>query len=385
MPCKSTPLLCAALFFAFVLSSCLREEVQTTSRHYTDDEFRAISKVLDLPLQQHSYQVELARHMLQAGAQPPVIDDARATLGRVLFYDPGLSRTRTVSCASCHKQELAFSDDVPLSKGFSGQLTKRNSLALAATANFSSSYDQTTSLASRPLFFFWDERAHSIAEQSIQTIEDEIEMGMNLQELSARLQQEDYYPILFRKAFGDTQVTPERIVGALQEFCNSFLSAGSRFDEVLNENPAHRFTSVELRGRALYNQHCGSCHSFDMTTATMAVANNGLDDYYEDQGLGALSGDPAEMGLFKVPFLRNIALTAPYMHDGRFNTLEEVIEHYSSGIRDHENLSPELRNGNDPVRFNFSDSDKQALLEFLHTLTDHAFIQDERFSDPFLQ
>lgn len=380
-----------ALLFALAFTACLEDEAVVTYQHYATDEWQVLSRHLNLPGERHSYAVSLADHMLRNGAQAPIINDAKATLGRVLFYDRKLSVNDKVSCASCHDQKLAFSDDKALSEGFDGALTKRNSLPLAATANFSSSYGGSPEFGiPGTVGFFWDERATSIQHQSSLTIEDPIEMGMDLDDLTAKLAQEEYYRILFRKAYGDEIVTPDRITSALQEFVNAFVSVNSRFDEGLNEVPHPNqtfpnFTQRENLGKSLFVNNCASCHTADMTNPTgVNLANNGLDLVYADKGLGERTGLSQHDGLFKVPFLRNIALTAPYMHDGRFETLEEVVEHYSSGIQDHDNLSFQLATTSGaPKRFNFTEEEKAALVAFLETLTDPTFAEDVRYSDPF--
>lgn len=377
---------------AFVLSACLKDEVDVTVSHYTQEELQTLRQYLNLPEFRDRYRVELADHLTSRGAITPGINDAKATLGRVLFYDTKLSLTEETSCASCHDQRLAFSDDKAFSEGINGQVTKRNSLPLAATANFSSSYDNPNSFGGNVVGFFWDERANSISGQSELTIQDDIEMGMDLDELTVRLGDVDYYEVLFRRAYGDEVVTKERILTAIEEFVNSFVSTNSRFDEGMNmvgsafqEFP--NFTDAENLGRQLFVDNCASCHPSDMSTPIgRNVANNGLDLVYEDKGMGEIFPDGVMNGVFKVPFLRNIELTGPYMHDGRFETLEEVIEHYSSGIQNHDNLADELRGLDGNARkFNFSSEEKAALVAFLKTVTDHSFAEDIRYSDPFKQ
>ena len=287
---------------------------------------------------------------------------------------------------------MAFSDDVALSKGFNGELTKRNSLALGSAPNFEVSYNGN-SVSSQTAAFFWDERAHSIQEQSILTLQDDIEMGMDLDELKSRLESIPYHNILFTKAYGSGAVTPDRVTDALQQFINGFISGTSRFDEGLNRSTGDpfanfaEFTAQENLGKSLFNTNCSSCHGADFTSVVETVANNGLEMEYADQGIGARTRLNLDNGKFKVPFLRNIALTGPYMHDGRFATLEEVIDHYSEGVQAHENLDRRLRTnfelGGDPLKMDFNEEEKAALLAFLHTLTDYEFIQDERFADPF--
>lgn len=374
------------------LFACQEDKVVITKADYTDAEYEVLARTLNLPRERADYSLDLPLHMARQGATPPAINSARATLGAVLFYDTKLSDNNTVSCASCHKQSLAFSDDVALSKGFNGELTKRNSLALGSAPNFEVSYNGN-SVSSQTAAFFWDERAHSIQEQSILTLQDDIEMGMDLDELKNRLESIPYYNILFTKAYGSGAVTPDRVTEALQEFINGFISGTSRFDEGLNRSTGDpfgnfaEFTAQENLGKTLFNTNCSSCHGADFTSVMETVANNGLDMEYADQGIGARTRLDFDNGKFKVPFLRNIALTGPYMHDGRFATLEEVIDHYSEGIQAHENLDTRLREGFQfgaaPLKMNFNEEEKAALVAFLHTLTDYQFIQDERYADPF--
>lgn len=382
------------LLGSLLFVSCLEDRVDLTKVSYTDEEYAVLSQYLNLPLARASFEVEFPAHMTRTGAVAPEIDDAKATLGAVLFYDTQLSANNKVSCASCHEQSLAFSDDVALSEGFDGKLTKRNSLPLASTPNFESSYNGSGNsfFTGLQAGFFWDERAHSIAEQSKMTLEDEIEMGVDIYELAGKLTEVPYYQILFDKAYGSSSVTPAKITDALEVFINSFVSVSSPFDEGLNQHQTPfsdfaNFSQQENLGKTLFNTHCNACHSSDFTALMETVANNGLDLEYEDKGLGERTRLEFDNGRFKVPFLRNVALTGPYMHDGRFETLEEVIDHYSEGIQDHPNLDIRLRDGFDtqagPKRMNFSEEEKAALVAFLHTVTDDKFIQDERFADPF--
>ncbi len=381
------------MVLAFALSSCVKDAEEIVYYDYTQDEFAILSQKLNLPTQRDQYLVELSQHMRNSGMVPPTINDAKATLGRVLFFDKQLSLNNAVSCASCHKQNLAFSDDKALSDGFNGGKTARNSLALGAVPNFQSSYDGGSSTGNSfvgNIGFFWDERANSIAEQSTLTIQDEVEMGMNLTTLSNRLNGLDYYRVLFDKAYQVPVATPERITEALQEFINAFISTDSKFDAALDRaagpfDTFRDFTVLENQGKNLFLANCSSCHGSDMSNPVMSIASNGLDEVYTDKGVGAVRNSNFD-GMFKVPFLRNIALTGPYMHDGRFATLEDVVEHYSHGIKNNANLSEHLRDPNNPsqpLQMNFSAQEKEALIAFLHTLTDYTFITDGRFGDPF--
>lgn len=311
----------------------------------------------------------------------PVTDDG-ATLGRVLFYDTKLSANNTIACASCHTQEDGFADTRQFSVGFEGGLTGRNSMGLS-----NAKYYENGS-------FFWDERASSLEEQTLMPIQDHIEMGLTLEELQAKVQGEEYYQYLFQKAYGDTEVTSERIAFALSQFIRSMISYQSKYDEGLvltngdEDDNFSNFSALENLGKNLFMSNrtdCSNCHATSSFVGDRA-RNNGLDATTTDRGLGATTGDTDDDGKFKTNSLRNIALTTPYMHDGRFETLEEVIEHYNSGIQNHPNLDNRLSGrNNQPTRMNLSDQEKQALVAFLNTLTDPSFISDEKFSDPFIQ
>lgn len=307
------------------------------------------------------------------------ITDEGATLGRVLFYDTQLSANNTVSCASCHQQAFGFSDPRVLSIGFDGGETARHSMGLT-NARF---YERGR--------FFWDERAETLEEQVLQPIQDSVEMGMTLTELEVRLQEVDYYPALFEDAFGDDTVTSERISFALAQFVRALTSSNSKYDEALqSENDSDGFEAVftddELAGLVLFGQGdddlegrnlgCARCHG-SRAHRSDDIHNNGLD--------ASVTGDDgAGNKHFKAPSLRNIEVRPPYMHDGRFGTLEEVIEFYNSGVEDHPELDERLQtNDGRPRRLNMSNTEKAQLLAFLKTLTDEAFLSDERFSDPF--
>jgi cytochrome c peroxidase len=309
------------------------------------------------------------------------VTDAGAALGRVLFYDKRLSANNTVACASCHQAEHGFSDPVPLSTGFAGGLTGRNSMGLTSARYY---------LRGR---FFWDERAATLEEQVLQPIQNEVEMGMTLPELVDKLSLEDYYAELFTAAFGDATITSDRIARALAQFVRSIVSSNSKYDAGVAANFSN-FTAEELLGRRIFlgqvgNATCVACHGTDNFVPGNAVNNNGVENPSVDRGVGAITGNPADDGKFKVPSLRNIELTAPYMHDGRFATLEEVVEFYNSGVQPHPNLSAPLRNppgspgAGQPRRLNLTTAQKSALVAFLKTLTDRTVTSDPRFSDPF--
>lgn len=314
------------------------------------------------------------------------ITDAGATLGRVLFYDKNLSKNGRVSCASCHVQDKGFSDPKVLSRGFQGGDTRRHSMGLT-NARF---YGKGT--------FFWDERAATLEEQVLLPIQDEIEMGLTLDTLVARIESTDYYEPLFDDAFGDKTVTTDRISKSLAQFVRSLVSYESKYD--IGRAAANKatdafsnFTEEENLGKMLFldafplrGLGCTTCHGTEAFITPQKSTNNGLDlESTTDLGVFEATGNPLDIGTFKTPSLRNVALRAPYMHDGRFATLEEVIEHYNSGIQAHPNLERILidpRTG-EPRRMNLSEEEKSALVAFLKTLTDEKFSQYEKFSNPF--
>ena len=321
-----------------------------------------------------------------------------ATLGRVLFYDRQLSHNNSVSCASCHEQKRGFADPRRFSAGFEGQLTNRNSMGLANL--------RYSNLRGAKPGFFWDERAETLEAQALMPIQDRIEMGMTLDQLEHRLQDLPYYPALFAAAFGSDRVTSNRAAKALAQFVRSLQSWDSKYDQAATQAAGElsanfaEFSDAENLGKSLFFEGlngvaefgCAHCH-VPPTFGMPQSFNNGLDLKYTDSGLGALGRPPNEPftpsndGKFKAPSLRNVALTTPYMHDGRFQTLEQVIDHYSRGVQPHENLGLafEDQESDNPQGFHFSDRQQAALVAFLQTLTDHRFIADPGYADPFVR
>ena len=319
------------------------------------------------------------------------ITNAGATLGRVLFYDENLSSNGRVSCASCHQPNEGFSDDSRTSRGVDGQ-TDRHSMSLANARFYSTGK------------FFWDERASSLEEQVLMPFTDETEMGLTLTELVDLVDSQNYYADLFEDAYGASQVSSEGISNALAQFIRSMVSVTSPYDiaraevnNALEDFPA--FTNQENMGKRLFFQErtltngnqvsCAACHVSEafvgsnplLASNNTVATHSGLEDD-DDLGVGEVTGSVEDHGKFKVPSLKNIALTAPYMHDGRFDNLEEVINHYSNGINDHQNSI--LVNANGEVgQFRFSDQERAALISFLETLTDTEMLTDEKYSNPF--
>lgn len=300
------------------------------------------------------------------------ITDAGATLGRVLFYDRRLSVNDRVSCASCHQQRFGFSDTARVSRGFDGALTSRHSMALA----FARVYPNGR--------FFWDERAPTLEAQVLLPIQDAGEMGLTLEAMLAKLRATPYYAPLFAAAFGSSEITTDRVSRALAQFVRALLPTASRFDQAFASgggapNFAAVFTPEEQLGEQLYRGRagCARCHG-QAAQVMVAPANNGLDASPIDAGAG--------QGRFKSPSLRNIAVRPPYMHDGRFRTLEEVVAFYDTGVRGGAGTDPRLLvagPGSPPARLGLSVAERAALVAFLRTLTDTAFLTDPRFADPF--
>ena len=377
-----------------LFTDCGKDTVDIEYNYYPKEEFQALSQQLNLPAYPLDYTVNFPKYY---GRTATTFNNDLATLGRVLFYDENLSEDRSVSCASCHKQQLAFADDLALSEGVQQRSTARNSLALGSVFSFREYYGSSSS---GRVPFFWDNRASTVQEQSKQTLANDLEMNMTMPEVVQRVKEEDYYIPLFRTAFGNPDVSEDRVLDAISEFVNSMASVDTRYDRELDkyyESNRFNFTShvnadfsglssIENKGKQLFQTHCASCHGAVNGLPGRISANNGLDVVYDDPGMGDITGNN-DVGLFKVPTLRNITLTAPYMHDGRFATLDEVLDHYSSGIKEHENLSPQLRvnqstNGA-AVKLNFSAADKAALLAFFDTFVDEEYLTTEKYSDPF--
>ena len=373
---------CVASTFLYSCASNEEEYIEITSA----SDQAILNQTLNLPQNEFNYSdINLPNYFLDNNLRREdntpnfnSISDQGATLGRVLFYDKALSKNNTISCASCHDQAKSFSDDKKFSIGFEGGLTGRNSMSLA-NARF---YQNGN--------FFWDERAGTLEEQVVMPIQDHIEMGLTLSELETKLNGNPQYKILFNRAFNDTIVTREKVSLALAQFVRSMVSYQSKFDEGLAQTndprrPFGNFTNSENRGKQLFfspQTNCAQCHD---TAAFIGdeARNNGLDAVLTDLGVGGVTGNRNDIGEFKVTSLRNIEVTAPFMHDGRFTTLEQVIEHYNSGVRNSQNLDNRLRQGNGVRRLNLSNQDKIALKDFLLTLTDRTFLTDEKFSSPF--
>ncbi|MBU6342066.1 MAG: hypothetical protein KGS48_11285 [Bacteroidetes bacterium] len=356
---------------------------------------RTVAPYLNLSAAAPSYRVSIPNYTkgLFQSVQP---NAQLAQLGRVIFYDKHLSKDGTISCAHCHQQAHAFADPTALSTGVEGQKTTRNSMALG-NIQWLGGMLGLDSVGNALLPLFWDSRAHSVSEQSRGAFTNAHEMGLTMPEVLQLVRNQPYYPWLFEQAWGDTLVDEARIFTALAHFMNGIHASHSRLDEALARLPDPfdlssdfpGYSASENIGKAIYVQRCMSCHGSINSIQKVFEANNGLDKNYTDKGKGAISGKFYENGTFKVPGLRNIEFSAPYMHDGRFATLEEVVEHYNSGIVQGFGLHGDLleydplTQSYSPLRLNLTASEKQGLVDFLKTLSDKELINDERYSDPF--
>lgn len=289
------------------------------------------------------------------------------TLGRKLFYDPILSGDNSMACADCHLQKDAFTDIRQFSRGITGEEGARNAMPL-----FNLGWQKK---------FFWDGRAKSLEQQALRPIQDPIEMHESLANAVAELQAHPEYPDLFEQAFGAEIIDTLLIAKAIAQFERTMISGNSKFDQ-WKRNEAS-LTDAEQRGMSLFNNpekgDCAHCHSFGSTFSDFEFRNTGLDSIPVDRGLAKVTGLPTDAGKFKTPSLRNIEYTAPYMHDGRFATLEESLEHYNTGFFYTANLDAGLAH---LQKGRLTQQDVSDLVAFLKTLSDPDFLSNPAFAKP---
>jgi len=318
----------------------------------------------------------------------PEVIDRKAVLGRVLFYDGHLSLNNAVSCGSCHKQQNAFADNARFSMGFEGRLAGRNTPPIQNLLGGRTITNMLKGDKLRPTTqaMFWDGRQNSVVELVLKPVSNHVEMGIaDLSTLPAKLNELPYYKGLVQDAYGQDELDLDIISESIAFFMMSIRSDSTRFD--MHEDNKVAFTAQEELGEHLFNTkyNCASCHNpFTQYYGSHAANNIGLDVVYKDKGMGAIQSNAGMDGVFRTPNLRNVALTAPYMHDGRFNTLDSVLEHYSRGIKDHPNLDTRLRDDKGkPMKMDISPEERKAIIAFLHTLTDTRTITNPKYSNPF--
>lgn len=331
------------ILLALLLAACKRED--------SDDEQAAT------PEPEYTY--ETPAHF------PPMVvpEDNKPTperiaLGKKLFFDPILSRDRRVSCGACHHQEFAFADNLPFSLGVRAQLTKRNSMPL-----FNMGWNNS---------FFWDGGAETLEMQAMAPIENPLEMDLPLDEAVRRLQEHPEYPALFREAYG-REPDLFGLTRALAAFQRTLISGTSPYDRYL-KGDSSALDAEQKAGKELFfseRTECFHCHS-GVLFSDFTFQNNGLYEVYADSGRAVITGNPRDVGRFKVPSLRNVARTAPYMHDGSLPTLEAVVGHYMRGGRAHRNKNPQIR----PL--DLTERERRQLVAFLRSLTDQEFIDNPK-------
>ncbi|MCB0737258.1 MAG: c-type cytochrome [Bacteroidetes bacterium] len=318
-------------------------------------------------------------------AKPPIAEDNPLTiqgvkLGRMLFYEKKLSADNSQACATCHMQEFAFSDTAKFSEGVRGLKGKRQAMAA-----FNMAWNTNE--------FFWDGRAHLLRDQSLKPIQDELEMDETLENVVKKLEAEQDYKDQFKRAFGTEEITAERMSLAMEQFMNSIVSNNSKYDQYKKGQAT--LTESEDRGRKLFfteynpffpddsGADCAHCHGGDNFENDQYM-NNGINAEADitDIGRKKVTEDENDLGKMKVPTLRNVEVTHPYMHDGRFATLEQVVEHYNSGIKPSSTLDGALEQTREKGLM-LTDQDKQDLVAFLKTLTDKTLLENEAYSDPF--
>lgn len=290
------------------------------------------------------------------------LTSARVELGRMLFYDPILSVDSSISCASCHKQSLGFADDQIISPGVEGRLAMRNAPTLANVV-----YNPT---------FLFDGYLETLEKQVLVPIEEHPEFANNIVDISKKLAKDPIYSRLSREAY-NREIDPFVITRSISAFERTLISGNSKYDQEVFQKKSV-LNKSEKRGMNLFfnELECASCHSgFNFTN--FSTQNNGLYEVYSDTGRMRVTQLEEDRAMFKVPTLRNIELTAPYMHDGSIATLEEVIDHYQSGGENHPNKSDKLK------PFKLSKKEKKDLINFLKCLTDNSFINNPDFASPF--
>ena len=327
-------------------------------------------------------------YQLQVGdfEQPPIAMDNQLTrqgvkLGRMLFYEKRMSKDGSMSCASCHRQEHAFTDTSLFSEGVRGKVGKRQAMAV-----FNMAWNENE--------FFWDGRAHLLRDQSLKPIEDSLEMDESLANVINKLKVDQQYKDQFMRAFGSQEITEEKMSLAMEQFMNSIVSVESKYDRYLRGTAT--LDSNEERGRYLFfaefnpgfpslsGADCQHCHS-GLNFENDRYMNNGLDSDADmtDNGRMDVTNSSSDKGKFKVTSLRNIEVTQPYMHDGRFKTLEEVVDHYNSGLKNSSTVDPTLLYPINSGGLQLSNEDKRDLVSFLKTLTDEVLLTNHEYSDPF--
>lgn len=288
-------------------------------------------------------------------------------LGRKLFFDPILSKDNSVSCNNCHQQSRAFADFPlhPVSRGIDDKSGIRNAPSLTNMAFFPE--------------FFWDGGVTHLDFVPINAIESAFEMGETLAHVVEKLNNHNSYPTLFKKAFGTKEITSPFMLHALSQFTSMMISANSPYDKYVRGETVS-LTTEQLEGMTIFERKCGECHSGELFT-DFSYRNNGISSKFIDLGRGRISENESDYGKFRVPSLRNATITAPYMHNAKFQTLEEVLDHYDQGMIDSPTLDPIFKRNTGVVGISLTADEKRKIIAFIGTLTDKEFTSNPKFKN----
>jgi cytochrome c peroxidase len=287
-------------------------------------------------------------------------------LGKALFYDPALSVNKAVACGNCHQASAAFANlGSALSRGVNNCIGTRNAPPL-----FNLAWQKE---------FMWDGRINTHQAVPVNALTNHCEMGNTMSNVLYTLQNQAGYPADFKKVFGSDKITQQMVLKALAQFTVMMVSANSKYDKYMRHEKGGMFTENEQAGYALFKQKCEACHTEPLFT-DLSYRNNGLEETSVDIGRDSMTHQQGDRGKFRVPSLRNIEITGPYMHDGRFYSLKEVLQHYNSGIKNHANLDPVFKHNN-KLGIALSPTGQAQIIAFLKTLTDVDFINDHRFNN----
>lgn len=294
---------------------------------------------------------------------PNTYSQAGFELGRKLFHDSLLSVNNTVSCASCHKQEFAFSDGgIVLSKGIDGQTAKRHTPAI-----FNMAWNTS---------FMWDGGVNNLEVMPLAPLTNHLEMGETIKHIIYKLNRDQEYPTLFKNVFHRDSIDDQQMFWAIAQYMSNLVSAHAKYDRIIAGTD--RFNPEEQEGYALFKANCATCHKEPLFT-DYSYQNNGLDASFADSGRFRITQSAPDIGKFKVPTLRNVAVTYPYMHDGRFATLSDVLKHYASGIKSSATLSDKLAKDGKPG-LSLTEDEQNKIILFLQTLTDSTLLTNKYYT-----
>lgn len=350
----------AYILIFLLIVSCNNEEFGSSSYENMDEgDFNPVFLDLDIPsnFPEPTYEIENNRPT-QAGFE----------LGKKLFYDGGLSSTGVISCGFCHIQDFAFTHHMHnVSHGVNGALGTRNAPPLQNMIFLNS--------------FNWDGSVGHLDAQPIVPITAEVEMNETVTNVLQKLQDDPQYVNAFNEAFENGEIDTQNMLRAISQFVMMMVSGNSKYDKVMRSEGS-AFTEMESQGKAVFDQKCAGCHSGTLFT-DQTYRNNGLpvNPEYNDEGRKIVTGEESDKYKFRVPSLRNIAVTSPYMHDGRFQNLRAVLDFYDTGVQNTDNLDPLLVQSGVSFGITLSETEKDQIIAYLNTLTDDNFLLDDRFSE----